>query len=162
MCRVQKLTGLLFNLDRYHFKSIAHDNSALSTTIDTVSSPFPLPSSLPSSASDSSPHGPHNYVALEGVQIASKFNLPESESDLVKLFLCLVRVDLGEPSASDPSVHRGADITICVNVPLGKARDIDGQAGSLPEEVRKLEVQAKDWFERAVRDFKVCDYGLFA
>lgn len=143
--------------DRFHFKSIAHDNSALSTTVDAVSSPLPLPSSV-----ESSTKGPHSHVTLEGVQIASKFNLPESESDLVKIFLCLVRVDLGEPSAADSSLKRGADITVCVNVPLGKARDIDSQAGGLPDEIKQLELEAKDWFERAVKAFKICDYDLFA
>ena len=150
-------------LSRYHFKSIAHDNAALSTTIDTVSSPFPLPSSLSSSTSSRDIwQAPHNYITLEGVQIVSKFNLPESESDLVKIFLCLVRVDLNEPSKADPSFKRGADITICINVPLGKVKDIDRQAGSLPDSIKALEVQAKEHFEKAVRDFVISDYELFA
>lgn len=92
----------------------------------------------------------------------SKFNLPDSDSDLVKIFLAVIRVDLQEPSAADPSTQRGADITLAVNVPLGKARDIDARQGQLDEDTKELELRAKQYFQQVVKDFTIVDYGLFA
>ena len=89
----------------------------------------------------------------------SKFNLPESESDLVKIFLAVIRVDLQEPSGADPSVHSGAYITLAVNVPLGKARDIDARQGQLDEDTKELELRAKQYFQQAVKDFTLGDCG---
>lgn len=137
--------------------------------MDLVSSPFPLPSSI-----ETPQH--HLYATLEGTQTVSKFNKGEAEADLVKIFLAVIRVDLGpsEASSSDPASstqqqqsgqRRGGDITICVNAPLGKASTIDkdelGQP-KLSNETRKLLLQAQQAFRNAVHDFKIVDYGLFA
>lgn len=101
----------------------------------------------------------------------SKFNLPQAEADLVKIFLCLVRVDLSASStpvtateqrtSDNEGRRRGADITLTVNVPLGRAATI-AEKGDVDDSVRALEVQAKQWFDRAVESFRVVDYGLFA
>lgn len=156
---------------RYHFSSLAHDNSALSSEVDSVSSPFPLPSS------SHSPYKPppavakqgedddsitHLYATLEGTQVVSKFNLSEEEADLVKIFLAVIRVDLHEPSPANPQITRGADITVTINVPLGRATQIKAAQGILDANVKELEVKAKQWFQQAVQDFKIVDYGLFA
>lgn len=156
---------------RFHFSSIAHDNSALESSEDIISTPFPLPSSVVSpyvpSNSTAADSITHLYATLEGSQVVSKFNLPASEADLVKIFLAVIRVDLPEPSSAAPSVDgqsktRGADITIVMYVPLGKAAEVRNRNGELSGEVRELEVRAKGWFAQAVRDFKIVDYGLFA
>lgn len=156
---------------RFHFNSIAYDNTAFSSSIDTVSSPFPLPSSI------TTPQH-HLYATLEGTQTVSKFNKGEEDADLVKIFLAVIRVDLGPASSSGGSeaqeaatatftsnARRGGDITICVNVPLGKADKIDkdelGQP-QLSDSTRDLLLQAQEAFRNAVHDFKIVDYGLFA
>lgn len=150
-------------ISRFHFKSIAYDNTAFSTSIDTVSSPFPLSSSL-----ETPQH--HLYATLEGTQTVSKFNKGEDEADLVKIFLAVIRIDLGPSStpqaqSADAPTRRGGDITICVNAPLGKASKIDrdelGQP-KLSDGTRNLLMQAQQAFRNAVHDFKVVDYGLFA
>lgn len=153
------MSGIYIIYCRYHFNSIAHDNTALSSSIDNVSSPFPLPTTSTTTTSTSSP-SPHLYTTLEGVQIVSKFNLAASQADSVKIFLALIRVDLKEPSAADPSISRGADITICVNVPLGQAAEVE--QGKVSEDAKKIQVEAKEWFQESVRSFSVRDYGLFA
>lgn len=137
--------------------------------MDTVSSPFPLASSVNTSQ-------PHLYATLEGTQTVSKFNKGEDDADLVKIFLAVIRVDLGPVASStdsgnaqsaqnNSSSRRGGDITICVNVPLGKANSLDkdelGQP-KLGDETRNLLLQAQEAFRNAVRDFKILDYGLFA
>ncbi|KAK9896024.1 Mog1p/PsbP-like protein [Cystobasidium minutum MCA 4210] len=152
---------------QFHFKSIAYDNTAFSTSIDTVSSPFPLPSSVGTPQQ-------HLYATLEGTQTVSKFNKGEDEADLVKIFLAVIRVDLGPASStttseiqqqSQDNARRGGDITICVNTPLGKASSIDrdelGQP-KLSDSTRSLVIQAQEAFRNAVHDFKIVDYGLFA
>lgn len=150
---------------RFHFNSIGHDNTAFSSSIDIISSPFPLPSTISTSKQ-------HLYATLEGTQTVSKFNKGEDEADLVKIFLAVIRVDLGPVSATAHdnasaagSARRGGDITICVNVPLGKASKIDkdelGQP-KLNDETRSLLLQAQEAFRNAVHDFTVVDYGLFA
>jgi hypothetical protein len=143
---------------RFHFNSIAYDNTAFSTSIDTVSSPFPLPSTASSSE-------PRLYVTLEGTQTVSKFNKGEEDADLVKIFLAVVRVDLGPGHQDETSSRRGGDITLTVNVPLGKASTIDKDELGHPQannETRNLLLQAKSAFENAIHDFTIVDYGLFA
>lgn len=88
----------------------------------------------------------------------------------------MIRIDLGPaeavasdsgstPSAQSSTSRRGGDITICVNVPLGKASSLDkdelGQP-KLSDETRNLLLQAQEAFRNAVHDFKIVEYGLFA
>lgn len=139
--------------------------------MDTVSSPFPLPSSI------NTPDHHHLYATLEGTQTVSKFNKGEEDADLVKIFLAVIRVDLcpaaspattgsgAVSTTSSTSTRRGGDITICVNVPLGKASSIDKDELGQPkvsDETRNLLVQAQEAFRNAIHDFKIVDYGLFA
>lgn len=150
---------------RFHFNSIAHDNTALASSVDNVSTPFPLPSTVDAAASTLPPNlvRPSLYAALEGTQTVSKFNLPASQADLVKIFLAVIRVDLGEPSKADPTQKRGADITISINFPLGKASETDlSNVEALDGKTKEALLQTKQWFQDAVANFKVVDYNLFA
>lgn len=151
---------------KFHFNSIAHDNTALESSVDSVSTPFPLPSSVDGSATSALPPKlvqPVLYATLEGTQTVSKFNLPASEADLVKVFLAVIRVDLGEPSSADPSQRRGADITISINFPLGKASQADlKDVETVDAATKDALVKAKQLFQDAVANFKVQDYDLFA
>ncbi|TNY17873.1 hypothetical protein DMC30DRAFT_428852 [Rhodotorula diobovata] len=121
---------------RFHFSSLAHDNSALSSTVSSVS----VPSAAPR------PSGPGQPVllgptVLRGQQTVSKFNKPESEADTVSIQLALWRVPA-----------RNADVTLCVNWPV--------RVGETGEE--RGDDEAKRVFDEAVRSFEVKDFGLFA
>ena len=137
--------------------------------MDSISSPFPLPATIETSSpttpvspsQQQQPPQPHLYVTLEGVQSVSKFNLPASQADYVKIFLGVIRVDLHEQRHSDPSQKRGADITVTVNVPVGKVHSVDTE-GALESAATEHEVKAKDLFQKAIGDFRILDYGLFA
>lgn len=126
--------------NRFHFSSLAHDNSALSSNISTVDLPSSSSTTANGSADSSRPEvqGP---TVLKGTQTVSKFNRPAEEADTVLIQLALWRI---------PS--KNADVTLCVNFPIkmgesGEERD--------PVEARKV-------FESAVRSFEIKDFGLFA
>ena len=66
-----------------------------------------------------------------------------------------------EPSPADPTKARGADITVVVNVPLGRSAEIAKNDGQVSSEAQDLQLQAKKWFEDILTTFKVVDHGLF-
>lgn len=109
----------------FHYSSLAHDNTALTSTITTLTlPPSPSPPIL----------GP---TTLVGTQTVSKFNRPAEEADEVLILLALWRI---------PS--KKADLVLTVNFPVlkeGKGeRDEVGaeQARRVFEEVvRTLEIK---------------------
>ncbi|SGY40929.1 BQ5605_C003g02444 [Microbotryum silenes-dioicae] len=121
---------------RYHFASLAHDNEALSYSIDSTSQP-----------TTTSPHpllqGP---ITLLGTQSISKFNKPASQADQVTVFLALWRIP-----------EKKTDLVLTVNWP-NVVFDEEGKASDQSEGVGR----AKKAFEEAVKDLKVVDWGLFA
>ncbi|GAA5974488.1 hypothetical protein JCM11641_003251 [Rhodosporidiobolus odoratus] len=122
---------------RFHFSSLAHDSSALSSTISSVT----LPSSdtpLPTGPAQPILLGP---TLLTGTHLVSKFNRPDSEADTVFIQQALWRVPA-----------RNSDVTLCVNCPV--------RMGETGEE--RSDEEAKRVFEEAVRSFEVKDFGLFA
>ncbi|GAA5929497.1 hypothetical protein JCM3775_002357 [Rhodotorula graminis] len=121
---------------RFLFSSLAHDNTALSSSISSVS----LPSAAPR------PSGPGQPVVLgptvlAGTQTVSKFNRPDSEADTVLIQQALWRIPA-----------RNADVTLCVNWPV--------RMGETGEE--RGDDEARKVFDEAVRSFEVKDFGLFA
>ncbi|GAA6001157.1 hypothetical protein JCM10207_007437 [Rhodosporidiobolus poonsookiae] len=125
---------------RFHFSSLAHDNSASSSTVTSTTLP-PVPAAFsPTHNSTSHPTllGP---TLLTGTQTVSKFNRPESEADTVLIHLALWRIP-----------ERDADVTLCVNFPV--------KMGETGEE--RDPAEAKRVFVEAVKSFKVEDFGLFA
>ncbi|GAA5829607.1 hypothetical protein JCM11251_000219 [Rhodosporidiobolus azoricus] len=131
---------------RFHFSSLAHDNSALSSTVTSVSLPSSTSASQPPSSSSSSSSLQPTLVGptlLTGRQTVSKFNRPDSEADEVFIQLALWRVP-----------ERDADVTLCVNWPVSKGDGGDAGEGG--------EAEAERVFEEAVRSFEVKDFGLFA
>ncbi|GJN88385.1 hypothetical protein Rhopal_001351-T1 [Rhodotorula paludigena] len=121
---------------RFHFSSLAHDNSALSSTVSSVSTPSAAPK--PSGPGLPIVQGP---TVLTGTQTVSKFNRPASEADTVLIQLALWRIP-----------QRDADVTLCVNFPVRM-----GETG----EERSAD-EARRVFEEAVRSFEIRDFGLFA
>ncbi|BGP54067.1 hypothetical protein JCM8202_003067 [Rhodotorula sphaerocarpa] len=121
---------------RFHFSSLAHDNSALSSKVTKVD----LPSAAPH------PQGPglptlQGPAIISGLQTVSKFNKPASEADTVLIQLALWRIPA-----------RNADVTLSVNWPL--------RSGETGEE--HDDAEARRVFDAAWRSFQVHDFGLFA
>jgi len=126
----------LENGARFHFSSLAHDNTALSSSITSIN--LPTTSTTPASSCDPDVQGP---TVLIGEQTVSKFNKPSEEADTVLIQFALWRIP-----------DKNADVTLCVNYPIrmgesGEERD--------PEEAKKV-------FEEAVRSFQIKDFNLFA
>ena len=120
-------------MGRFHYSSLAHDNTALSSTTTGINLP------TPASASAASPVvGP---ATLTGQQVISKFNKGPEDADTVLILLALWRI---------PS--KQADLTLCVNFPLKKAGEEAEASGEYATRV----------FEEAVSSLKVEDLGLFA
>ena len=107
---------------RFHFSSLAHDNTALTSTISSVLLP-PSPSSPIL--------GP---TLLSGTQTISKFNLPADKADTVLLLVALWRI---------PS--KKADLVLCVNYPVrkegGEEASGDGARAVFERAVRTLVVK---------------------
>ncbi|RDB24298.1 Ran guanine nucleotide release factor [Hypsizygus marmoreus] len=78
---------------RFHFNSIAHDNSAVSATVDAVTV-------IPNDRGDDTP----SAIVLFGVQGVPKFN--RTTPDEVHIFMALFRVE-----------HKRADLVVTFNVP---------------------------------------------
>lgn len=121
---------------RFHFSSLAHDNTALSSSVTSISLPTP-PAGTPSST-DPAVLGP---TVLVGTQLVSKFNKSEAEADTVLIQFALWRIP-----------GKDADVTLCVNCPV--------RMGETGEE--KSDAEARRVFEEAVKSFKIVDFGLFA
>jgi hypothetical protein len=121
---------------RFHFSSLAHDNTALSSSVTSIT--LPETPSLSSSSAHPAVLGP---TVLVGTQLVSKFNKPESEADTVLIQFALWRI---------PS--KDTDVTLCVNIPV--------KMGETGEE--KSDVEARKVFQEAVKSFRIEDFGLFA
>ncbi|GAA5931682.1 Ran GTPase-binding protein MOG1 [Sporobolomyces koalae] len=121
---------------KFHFASLAHDNTALSSEIETIE--LPGPSTAPTDSSQPTVQGP---TVVTGVQTVSKFNRPAEEADTVLIQFALWRI---------PS--KNADVTLCVNYPVKM-----GETGETRDPT-----EAKTVFEEAVRSFAIKDFGLFA
>lgn len=83
--------------DRFHFDALAHDNSAASTKIQSVTVPSPpYPSSPPAQPIP---------TTLLGEQLVSKWN--RTDLDRVQIFLAVYRVD-----------RKGTDVVFSMNAPI--------------------------------------------
>ncbi|ORY31653.1 hypothetical protein BCR39DRAFT_526129 [Naematelia encephala] len=138
----------LWEAVKYHFSSLAHDNSALSSHILTSSPSSPIPSSSQQTTTPITP----TPVILTGIQKIHKYShaasgapRPGHESDIpddVWIGVALWRVWVG---------HKTADVVCSVNVNLSAT---DGKGN---EEKQSVEA----WWVRAVEGFRIVDFGLF-
>jgi len=123
---------------RFHFESLAHDNDAMSFTVEEA-----YPSIGPAHPS---PPAQPVYTALEGTQLVPKFNKPAEQADQVKIFLAVWRVDM-----------RNVDIVMSINVPV-----VTGSDGN----ERGVGKEGVDWarkaWEKAKASLVINDFGLFA
>ena len=91
-------------IPRFHFQSLAHDNSARSATVQSVNV-------VPNDRGDDTP----SAIVLKGVQLVDKFN--HTTPDRVQIFMALYRIE-----------SKAIDLVLTFNVPLdsvdeGKADD---------------------------------------
>ena len=132
---------------RFHFNSIAHDNTSLSSTI--ITSP---PASRIESKPLTSPSTP-TPITLLGTQTIHKFTHNPTgaprpghegdEPDQVWIAVALWRCWMGK---------KKADLVLSVNVNLGSGQG----AGNQAEQQR-----VSSWLERAVQSLRIEDWGLF-
>ncbi|EIN03631.1 Mog1p/PsbP-like protein [Punctularia strigosozonata HHB-11173 SS5] len=120
---------------KFHFDSVAHDNSALSSSVDSV-----FVSSSPSAGNDTP-----SPVTLIGNQLVAKFN--RTTPDRVRILLALYRVQR-------PNVN--IDFVVTCNVPINPALPDEQIAGDQAYQ------SAKKDFEQVVQSLLIVDYGLFA
>ncbi|KAJ6623412.1 hypothetical protein B0H10DRAFT_2162427 [Mycena sp. CBHHK59/15] len=83
---------------RYHFDSLAHDNSAEASEVDTVAV-------IPHTRGDKTP----SAITLSGVQYVPKFNL--TKPDQVRVLMALFRIE-----------DKHVDLVVTFNVPM-KSQD---------------------------------------
>ncbi|KAF5386555.1 hypothetical protein D9615_001827 [Tricholomella constricta] len=88
---------------RFHFNSLAHDNSAVSAVVETVTV-------IPNDRGDSTP----SAIVLSGLQGVPKFNRPTP--DEVHILMALYRLE-----------HKNVDLVVTFNVPTASS---DGGAVS--------------------------------
>jgi hypothetical protein len=129
------VTAARLDESRFHFDSVAHDNSALSSSVDTIFAPSHPP---PESDTPSS-------VTLIGYQLVTKFNRPNP--DKVRILLALYRVQ---------RAHVNIDFVVTCNVPLDPSLS-DAELAADP-----LCQGAQRDFEQVVQSLRIVDYGLFA
>ncbi|KAK7023718.1 hypothetical protein R3P38DRAFT_2953882 [Favolaschia claudopus] len=79
---------------RYHFDSLAHDNSASASTVDAVAA-------IPNTRGDKTPPA----LTLSGVQSVAKFN--QKAQDQVRILMALFRVE-----------DKRVDLVVTFNVPM--------------------------------------------
>lgn len=121
-----------YRLRSFHFDSLAHDNSAVSSSVESVNV-----SAIPNTAAETTPPA----TVLKGVQMVPKFSRPTA--DKVIVYMALFRV-----------LSKGIDLVLTFNVPV-EATDggvVDSQG------VERAEAD----FNAFVQSLRIVDFGLFA
>lgn len=140
---------------RFHFSSLAHDNTALSSSILTSPPPSPLTSTPQTAPSTPAP------VVLTGLQRIHKFSYnptggprpghEDDTADEVWIGMAMWRCWL-EPGPDSTALRRKkADVVCSVNVNLSAA---DGSGAIERETVER-------WWTRAVQGLLIEDWHLF-
>ncbi|MBW0524862.1 hypothetical protein O181_064577 [Austropuccinia psidii MF-1] len=133
---------------KYHFYSLAHDNSATTSSINSIE--FPADLSYFTKDLGTIKHTPEP-ILLHGLQLVSKFNRPDSEADQVYIWMALWRLrGIG-------SGDLGTDLVLTFNLPdLSNAHLTQDQSfqHSL-QRVSKL-------FHMAAKSLSIVDWLLFA
>jgi len=124
---------------RFHFESLAHDNDATSSQIDTVLPP------QNTSQGPSPPAQPACY-SLIGTQTVPKFNKRAQQADTVRILVAVWRVDA-----------KNSDIVLSVNVPVVTGSDSNARGVGQPG----MEWAQEVW-EQAKSTLKIEDWDLFA
>lgn len=142
---------------KYHFDSLAHDNSSNLTTIKSIDIPedsaefYEQPSTiepnLPSSSSGR--RRTPRPIRLYGIQTVSKFNLPDSESHQVHIWLGLWRLNgIGNNGA-------GTDLVLTFNLP--QLPSLSSDSSHFQNSIH----QADRLFHQAANSLEILDWSLF-
>lgn len=118
---------------RFHFDSLAHDNSAGSQKILNVA--------LPNELETTSPPETPPPIILHGEQIVQKFN--RTTLDRVCMFVALYRIKAKQ-----------VDLVLTANIPTTLTE-------SLQSDEATFQRLSKKKFDRAVESLKVLDFELF-
>ncbi|KAN0059823.1 hypothetical protein ACQY0O_008397 [Thecaphora frezii] len=121
---------------RFHFGSLAHDNSASSFSIESVRHPDPA---TPSQERNGEPTPEPSL--LVGTQVIKKFGKASEPDDLVRIRLALWRLE-----------SKKIDLVMSFNEPLGKV----GEASQVTSE------EIDSAFEQAAKNLRIRDWSLFA
>jgi len=117
-----KTSGLLAECPRFHFDSLAHDNSASSSEVFSVNI-------VPNDRGDSTP----SVILLSGVQSVRKFN--RTAQDQVRILMGLYRIEA-----------KGIDLVVTFNIP------VTSQDGGAVDSSRLEVIQQQfDTFTRSLR-----------
>lgn len=119
---------------RFHFDSLAHDNSASSQKIHDIV--------LPAEPQTTSPSGTPSPIILHGEQTVRKFN--RTIPDRVHILVALYRIKA-----------KGVDLVLTANIPTSMTK---GDSWS----DRGVLQQSQPKFGLAAESLKILDFGLFA
>ncbi|EPQ26965.1 uncharacterized protein PFL1_05600 [Pseudozyma flocculosa PF-1] len=122
---------------RFHFGSLAHDNSASSSNIESVRHLEPAPSTVQHEEPAPTPRP----SLLVGTQVIKKFGKATEPDDLVRIRLALWRLE-----------GKSVDLVMSLNEPLPR--------GTAAEAAPSADLDAA--FEQAAASLKIRDWSLFA
>ncbi|CAH7675244.1 hypothetical protein PPACK8108_LOCUS10229 [Phakopsora pachyrhizi] len=132
------------NYLRFHFESLSHDNSASSSTITNITLPPDATFFSTNSITKNTPFP----ILLEGQQVVSKFNQPDSEADQVNIWMSLWRLNgIGNGGV-------GTDLVMTINLPCPD--------GTSSVKIQQSIKNASDLFHSAAMSLRIVDWGLFA
>jgi hypothetical protein len=117
---------------RFHFDALAHDNDALSYSVQDVRT---IP--IDRTSGDETP----SVIILRGKQSVQKFN--KTSVDNVRIFVALYRVE-----------RKGVDLVLTLNFPMGVG---DGNTRTEEQYMR-----AQSDFDAIATSLRIMDFNLFA
>ncbi|PWN52061.1 Mog1p/PsbP-like protein [Violaceomyces palustris] len=126
---------------KFHFNSLAHDNSASSALVEQIYHLPQAPQADVTMGSTSAPAPTPAPILLEGIQTVRKFGKADLPEDSVRVWLALWRL---------PS--KNVDLVLSLNEPIDKSGETSPQA---PSPVKAL-------FETSAQSLKIVDWSLFA
>jgi len=128
---------------RFHFDSLAHDNSALTSTVLSMFTPPSVQPPTTVGPTTGQPIQPPP-ATLVGSQTISKFNTSAAQADVVEIWLSVWRLQ-----------SRNVDLVMTFNLPIRKVVDQN------PAHQQNDESARQAW-EVATQSLKIVDWDLFA
>ncbi len=144
-------------MHRFHFNSLAHDNGAVSSTVESAQA---LASSAPEAAAASRTPTPTPWIC-SGTQLVPKFGKEgETARHRVRILVALWRL---RPT-------KDVDLVLSCNIPLtaeGQAPPESARANAAQEQqqpqvdLAREEAEMTEVFKRAAQSLRIEDWGLF-
>ncbi|KDN37019.1 Mog1p/PsbP-like protein [Tilletiaria anomala UBC 951] len=148
---------------RYHFDSLAHDNSALSSTIESTTfldtSSFPVPPPLPDASSIVPRERTPSPWLVSGLQVVPKYGRTTDPPHCVRIHLAVWRL----------RPKKDVDLVLSFNIPQPQpqptaAGETAANAGSemVSEHVSRDEAILAEVFRKAASTLTIEDWNLFS